>query len=69
MHLVSKQGQSVTIEGKGFEFTAGESIHTENSYKYSIESFRDLASSSGFRPIQVWTDTEEKFSVQMFACR
>lgn len=67
MHLVSKQGQSVTIEGRRFEFTAGESIHTENSYKYSVVSFHDLAKSSGFRPIQVWTDEQKMFSVQMFS--
>jgi len=67
MHLVSKREQEVEIEGKHFSFSAGESIHTENSYKYSVESFHHLASSSGFWPVEVWTDTQNMFSVQMFS--
>lgn len=67
MHLLSERDQSVMIDEKNFKFTAGESIHTENSYKYSIESFNNLARSAGFRAVQVWTDTQSMFSVQMFA--
>jgi uncharacterized SAM-dependent methyltransferase len=43
------------------EFRAGETIHTENSYKYSIESFRALAQGSGWLPLKTWTDGQ--FSV------
>ena len=38
------------------EFRAGETIHTENSYKYSVESFQALARGSGWSPLAVWTD-------------
>ena len=38
------------------EFRAGETIHTENSYKYTLESFGALARGSGWRPLAVWTD-------------
>jgi dimethylhistidine N-methyltransferase len=66
MHLVSKRDQPVRIGEQRFEFSVGESIHTENSYKYSIEGFQDLARSAGFRPLHVWTDPRKMFSVQMF---
>ena len=43
MHLVSRVAQTVRLLGRSFQFAAGESIHTENSYKYSVEQFRALA--------------------------
>ena len=39
-----------------FGFARGESIHTENSYKYSIAEFQALAAQAGFRGAKVWTD-------------
>ncbi len=63
MHLVSKRDQTVTICGQEFYFEEGESIHTENSYKYSIERFRDLVGDS-FSIDQIWTDENRYFSVQ-----
>ena len=39
MHLASKTRQKVRVAGRGIEFRAGETIHTENSYKYTLESF------------------------------
>ncbi len=65
MHLVSKHAQSVRIEDKRFEFSKGETIHTENSYKYSIEEFAELALAAGFNQHQVWTDESSLFSVQL----
>jgi L-histidine Nalpha-methyltransferase len=56
MHLVSTKRQKVGICGEGIEFRAGETIHTENSYKYSITSFQALAHASGWSPHKVWTD-------------
>jgi dimethylhistidine N-methyltransferase len=56
MHLASKKRQKVRIGDATIDFRAGETIHTENSYKYSIESFRALAHGSGWSPIAVWTD-------------
>jgi dimethylhistidine N-methyltransferase len=63
MHLVSRVRQTVRLLGRSFQFAAGESIHTENSYKYSVEQFRALAKGAGWRPAQVWADTRRDFSV------
>jgi dimethylhistidine N-methyltransferase len=63
MHLVSLLDQSVKIRGRRIPFRAGESIHTENSYKYSIGQFQDLARSANWLPTRVWTDPRQLFSV------
>jgi dimethylhistidine N-methyltransferase len=63
MHLVSKKRQTVSFLGRNFEFGAGETIHTENSHKYSIGEFHDLARGAGWAPRSVWTDGEDLFSV------
>ena len=65
MHLVSAHKQLIRIEENFFELGAGESIHTENSYKYTIEEFAGLASAAGFKQQQVWTDESNLFSVQL----
>src|SRR5579863_6574420 len=56
MHLASSRPQQVQIDGTPIDFAAGETIHTESSYKYTVESFRDLARDSGWSPISVFTD-------------
>jgi uncharacterized SAM-dependent methyltransferase len=56
MHLTSTKRQKVRIGDLSIEFRAGETIHTENSYKYSIESFQTLAHGSGWSPLTSWTD-------------
>ena len=63
MHLVSDRRQSVSVAGETFEFDAGESIHTESSYKYTLDSFRALAYEAGWQPLDVWTDAGGYFSV------
>lgn len=63
MHLVSLLAQTVNIGNYRFAFDAGESIHTENSYKYSIEGFRALAGSAGFRGEKVWLDPKGLFAL------
>ncbi|WP_193367393.1 L-histidine N(alpha)-methyltransferase [Pelagibius marinus] len=63
MHLVSRAAQQVTIAGHSFSFAAGESIHTENSYKYTLESFADLARQGGWRSEAQWLDPEGLFSL------
>ena len=63
MHLVSNKVQAVTVAGQLFGFAAGETIHTENSYKYSVEEFQVLAEGAGFVPEKVWTDDDKLFSV------
>jgi dimethylhistidine N-methyltransferase len=56
MHLASTRRQKVRACGTTVEFRAGETIHTENSYKYSIDSFQALAHGSGWSPLAVWND-------------
>jgi dimethylhistidine N-methyltransferase len=63
MHLVSLARQSVRIGRHRFDFDAGESIHTENSYKYSIEGFRALAADAGYSGKRAWTDRRGLFSL------
>jgi len=68
MHLISRIDQTVHIDGQRFNFSAGENIHTENSYKYSIDEFKALACQAGFEPVRVWTDPAQLFSVHYFRC-
>ncbi|MDP4550048.1 L-histidine N(alpha)-methyltransferase [Alkalihalobacillus macyae] len=63
MHLVSMEEQVVTIGNESILFNNHETIHTENSYKYSISEFQQLASSSGFVLEKTWTDPNELFSL------
>jgi L-histidine Nalpha-methyltransferase len=63
MHLISKKALTARVLGKNFSFRPGESIHTENSYKYSIERFTALALGTGWTPLESWTDTAGMFSV------
>jgi dimethylhistidine N-methyltransferase len=63
MHLVSRVKQSVALCGERFTLEEGESLHTENSYKFTIDGLRALAQRAGFRPGPVWTDPERLFSV------
>ena len=66
MHLASLKRQKVKVAGKTIEFRAGETIHTENSYKYSAESLGALAHGAGWQPAAVWTDEHQYFSIQAF---
>jgi dimethylhistidine N-methyltransferase len=63
MHLASKKRQKVRVAGRAIDFRAGETIHTENSYKYTLDSFRALARGSGWDPVAVWTDAGANFSI------
>ena len=63
MHLVSRKTQSVDVDGTAIRFFQGETIHTENSYKFSVEQFRDLAEDGGFKHARTWTDPDNLFSL------
>lgn len=63
MHLVSDKAQSVKCSGGDIEFAAGETIHTENSYKYTVDGFAQLAQSANLSLQQSWLDSESLFSV------
>jgi dimethylhistidine N-methyltransferase len=63
MHLASRVRQKVKIGGRTIDFRKGETIHTENSYKYTPELFRALADGAGWRTAEVWLDRDGYFSV------
>jgi dimethylhistidine N-methyltransferase len=63
LYLGSLAAQSATIAGRHLRFRDGELIHTENSYKYSIDEFQALARRAGFLPVRTWTDRDQLFSV------
>lgn len=66
MHLASVKRQKVKVAGETIDFRAGETIHTENSYKYSVESLAALARGVGWLPAGSWTDADKYFSIQAF---
>ena len=63
MHLVSLAAQTVRVGAHRFAFEPGESIHTENSYKYSVAGFHALAKSAGFRGERTWLDPKGLFAL------
>jgi len=69
MHLVSRKSQTVTVGGEPFEFEPGETIHTENSYKYTRDGFKNLARQAGWIEHALWTDSAGNFSVRALKIR
>jgi len=63
IYLRSLAAQTATVAGRRIRFAEGERIHTEYSYKYSVEEFRALAAEAGFRTLESWTDPAGLFSV------
>jgi dimethylhistidine N-methyltransferase len=66
MHLASRKRQKMRVAGRSFSFDAGETIHTESSYNYSIRSFGALARGAGWLPLRSGTDDKGYFSIQAF---
>lgn len=69
MHLVSGEPQRVRVGEATFGFERGETIHTENSHKFTLEGFRAMAEAAGFEPGPVWTDADELFSLHWLDVR
>ncbi len=65
MHLVSRNDQCLHINGSSFDFKAGKSIHTKNSYKYMPEEFKALAQEAGWSSQKVWLDPQHYFSLHL----
>jgi dimethylhistidine N-methyltransferase len=63
MHLVSRKNQEVSVARQRFRFCTGETIHTENSYKYTIEQFQAVSRFAGWTPRRIWTDSLNLFGV------
>ena len=70
MFLVSTRAQAVDVDALSLrvEFEAGETIHTESSYKYSREEIEVLARESSFRLDRSWSDENDRFSLNLFLC-
>jgi dimethylhistidine N-methyltransferase len=66
MHLASLKRQKVKVAGETIDFRVGETIHTENSYKYSVESLTALARGAGWSRMTGWTDARKYFAIQAF---
>lgn len=62
MHLEAREDLRVTWPGGERRFTAGDRMHTESSYKYTLDSFRDLLASAGLQAVDVWTDERQWFA-------
>ena len=63
MHLVARRDVAFTIEGRGFAFRQGDSIHTENSHKYGPRGGRMLLLAGGWTPLHEWADPAGDFSI------
>jgi dimethylhistidine N-methyltransferase len=63
MHLQARSTVTVSWPGQQRVFQQGETIHTENSYKWTVEKFSKLLRSAGFMHTQHWTDQQEQYAV------
>ena len=67
MHLMSLRHQQLSVGGEQYEFAAGETLHTENSHKYSVAGFQQQAALVGFEAGPVWTDAQGWFALLWLA--
>lgn len=65
MHLVSKRSQTVRIGEQTVSFSSGETIHTENSRKFTPDQINRLAALSGYRVRETYSDADDLFSVAL----
>lgn len=63
MHLVSQKKQVIQLGSETFHFEDGETIHTENSYKYTAREFQQLVRAAGWYPKMLWADRNSLFNV------
>jgi L-histidine Nalpha-methyltransferase len=69
MHLVAQQDVSFAVSGRSFSLRAGESIHTENSHKFTRRTANMLLAAGGWEPRARWTDSETRFSLLLAEAR
>jgi uncharacterized SAM-dependent methyltransferase len=69
MHLVATRDLSFMIGGRHFEMHADETIHTENSHKYTPRSGRQLLAAGGWTPLREWSDPNRMFSLILAEAR
>lgn len=66
LHLVAQRDIDFTVAHQPFRLRAGESIHSENSYKYRREEVALLARASHWEPLAYWTDAQQHFSLNLW---
>ncbi len=66
MHLISNEDQRYELLNNELHFAQGETIHTENSYKFSLDCIEHLAENTGFKRVKTWMDKDELFSLNFF---
>lgn len=66
MHLVAQEAQTVTVAGQMYRFEAGETLHTENSHKFTPDQLSQRAARSGWSHHKTWTDDKDWFGVFLF---
>jgi dimethylhistidine N-methyltransferase len=66
MHLVSLRTQTVLVAGHRIAFACGETIHTENSYKYTPQEVTEIAAQAGWWRRAMWTDPRRLFALYLF---
>ena len=69
MHLEATRDVGFTVAGETFAMAAGETIHTENSHKYSSDAARLLLRAGGWEPVAEWTDPDALFAVLLAEAR
>ncbi len=67
MHLVSRRRQQIAVGGAVFDLEQGETIHSEDSRKFTLEGFRAQAEAAGWRSLQTWVDDAGLFSLHYLA--
>lgn len=68
MYLKANHDQSFTLAGQTFQLRQDETIHTENSHKFTVDLFQDLARKAGFNPGAVWCDEDTPYSIHWLEC-
>jgi len=63
MHLRAREDTGLVVADREFRLAKGETIHTENSHKFSLASFQEIASAAGFEAGAAWTDKDDLFSL------
>ena len=66
MHLEALRDTAFEVAGRDFALAAGETIHTENSYKWTLDEARMLARAGGWEPVTVWVDAGAKFGLHLW---
>lgn len=66
MHLEAVRDFDFTVSGRRFAMVKGETIHTENSYKWTLDEARLLARASGWQPVVVWLDAGARFGLHLW---